>query len=259
MTKPITIGIMGAMPEEITGITALIENRDKVVFGGRTYHRGTINGINVVVVFSRWGKVAAASTATTLLLEFGADELIFTGVAGALHPELRIGDIVIGRRLFQHDMDARPMLRRFEIPLIGMLYFECNSQHIKWVKQAAEKAMQPNKYLKANIVNSNTLHSDQHPKIYVGDIASGDKFISGIAEKQEIIKILPEVLCVEMEGAAVAQVCHEFGVQWTIIRVISDRADELAQVDFQSFIRDVSTKNIVKIIKEILTKKKDIL
>src|SRR6187431_3596464 len=118
------IGILGAMPEEINGIVALLDDKTEVVKGMRTYYLGTINEVEVVVVFSRWGKVASATTVTHLIVEFGITQLFFTGVAGAINPELNIGDIVIASSLIQHDLDARPIMDRFEIPLLGktMLY-----------------------------------------------------------------------------------------------------------------------------------------
>src|SRR6188768_1427880 len=111
------IGILGAMPEEISGIVSLLKEKTEVLKGMRTYYSGTINHVEVVVVFSRWGKVASATTATHLIVEFGITQLFFTGVAGAIHPNLNIGDIVIADSLVQHDLDARPIMSRFEIPL----------------------------------------------------------------------------------------------------------------------------------------------
>ncbi len=113
------IGILGAMPEEINGIVSLLKDKTEVVKGMRTYYLGSINNIEVVVVFSRWGKVASATTVTHLIVEFGITELFFTGVAGAINPDLNIGDIVIASSLIQHDLDARPIMKRFEIPLLG--------------------------------------------------------------------------------------------------------------------------------------------
>src|ERR1700761_8445415 len=118
------IGIMGAMPEEIESVGHLLEGKRAVTMGRRTYTEGTLNGVRVVLVFSRWGKVAAATTVSTLILEFKITELIFTGVAGAIDPRLKIGDIVLGQRLIQHDMDARPFMAQFEIPLLGKTFLD---------------------------------------------------------------------------------------------------------------------------------------
>ena len=122
---------MGAMPEEIDSIIQLLSEESRVTIGMRTYSIGKLNGITAVVVFSRWGKVAASITVSTLILEFKVTELIFTGVAGAIDPQLRIGDIVLGRRLIQHDMDARPLMEQFEIPLLGKTFFESAAEQLE--------------------------------------------------------------------------------------------------------------------------------
>ena len=112
-----TIGIMSAMREEIASLVMDLGTADEALHTGmRTYHRGCLWGIPVVLVFSRWGKVAAASTVTHLIAQFGVDEIIFTGVAGAVDPALNVGDVVIAGQLFQHDMDARPLYSRHELP-----------------------------------------------------------------------------------------------------------------------------------------------
>lgn len=242
---------MGAMHEEIAGIIELLESHTELVIGGRTYHRGTIHGRKVVVAFSRWGKVAAASTTAAMLLKFGVTELIFTGVAGAISPQLNIGDIVIGRRFFQHDMDVRPMLRQFEIPLLGTLYFEGDAALIARAEKAATHALKPETvkmiYERQGFDNQQI----RQPKIVIGDIASGDKFISDTANKKTLKERLPSVLCVEMEGAAAAQVCYEYNIPYTVIRVISDAADESAAQDFQTFINKIASRYTLSIIREL--------
>ena len=88
-------GIMAAMPEEIEGVVKLVENPEVKLIGGREYTIGTIHDKNVVVVFSRWGKVAAASTVTTLIDMFNVNQIVFTGIAGGIHSDLKVGDIVV--------------------------------------------------------------------------------------------------------------------------------------------------------------------
>lgn len=239
------------MPEEISEITKMLDNRSEIELGGRTYHKGTINGQQVIVVFSRWGKVAAATTATTLLLSFRATELIFTGVAGAVSPLLNIGDIVIGKRFFQHDMDCSPILPRFEIPLLGLTHIVCSDENLNRAQLAAERALHRHN-IESIIMNSRFVNASNNlPRVFIGDIASGDKFVSSTRERKAIAKALPSVLCVEMEGAAVAQVCYEQQVPFTIIRTISDVADESAHIDFQTFINDVSSKIAAQVIREM--------
>jgi len=242
---------MGAMPEEIEGIVDLLTDCRELTMGKRMYYSGQLNGIDTVVVFSRWGKVAAATTATTLIHQFKITELLFTGVAGAIHPDLQIGDIVLGRRLIQHDMDARPLMKRFEIPLLSKTYFESDAGHLAIASEAISRLLD-SKSLHAVI--GDAVLADFHisqPKLCIGDIASGDQFFSSNEQKQSLSGQLPEVLCVEMEGAAAAQVCYEYEVPFSIIRTISDTADDHSAIDFPSFIKNISSKYAAEIIKNI--------
>jgi adenosylhomocysteine nucleosidase len=248
------IGIMGAMPEEIEGVVALLSNCVSISMGKRTYFSGQINGIETVVVFSRWGKVAAATTATTLIHEFKITELLFTGVAGAISPELKIGDIVLGKRLIQHDMDARPLMQQYEIPLLSKTYLETDATHLS-ITSNAIKAVFESKSLHSVIGKLDLKEFDiSHPKLFIGDIASGDQFFSKKEQKQHLIAQLPNVLCVEMEGAAVAQVCYEYAIPFCIIRTISDAADESAHIDFPSFIKKIASKYAAEILKNVFNK-----
>jgi len=245
------IGIMGAMREEIHGVVELLANAETTTMGERTYYAGTIRNIKTVVVFSRWGKVAAATTVATLIHEFKITELIFTGVAGAIHPRLSVGDIVIAGRLVQHDMDARPLMQEFEIPLLGKTYLECLPEQLKIATNAVNHLLD-NKHLHA-VIHENELQQFgiSHPKLHIGDIASGDKFFASSDDKNRLIAKLPTVLCVEMEGAAVAQVCAEYDIPFTILRTISDSADEQSPIDFPSFLTKVASKYSAEIIKNM--------
>lgn len=246
-----TIGIMGAMPEEIEGILDLLSNPKEVSIGKRTYFSGQINGTDTVIVFSRWGKVAAATTATTLIQEFKITELLFTGVAGAINPELKIGDLVLGKRLIQHDMDARPLMKQYEIPLLSKTYFESDTTHLDAASKAINSLLENNCLEESigteNLINFNILK----PRLFTGDIASGDQFFSSHEQKKALNSQLPDTLCVEMEGAAVAQVCYEYEVPFSIIRTISDAADDTAHIDFPSFIKKISSRYAAEIIKNI--------
>ena len=249
--KKRTIGIMGAMPEEIEGVVSLLSNCVVSSIGKRTYFSGQIMGIDTVVVFSRWGKVAAATTATTLIHEFKITELLFTGVAGAIDPELKIGDIVLGSKLIQHDMDARPLMPQYEIPLLSKTYFESDATHLDIASKAIHKLIE-NKSLQSVIQAEDLMDFHiSHPKLVIGDIASGDQFFSSQEQKNALNTQLPDVLCVEMEGAAVAQVCFEYEIPFSIIRTISDVADDQSHIDFPSFIKKISSKYSTEIIKNI--------
>jgi len=249
--KKRTIGIMGAMPEEIEGVVALLTNCTESSMGKRTYFSGQINGIDTVVVFSRWGKVAAATTATTLIHEFKITELLFTGVAGAISSDLKIGDIVLGKRLIQHDMDARPLMQQYEIPLLSQIYFESDATHLDLTSKAIHSVIE-NKGLHAVIGDKELMEFNiSQPKLVFGDIASGDQFFSSKEQKHALNTQLPNILCVEMEGAAVAQVCYEYEVPFIIIRTISDVADDTSHIDFPSFIKKISSKYAAEMIKNI--------
>jgi adenosylhomocysteine nucleosidase len=245
------IGIMGAMPEEINGVVALLEAPEKFVFGKRIYYKGHYNGIQTIVVFSRWGKVAASTTVSTLIHEFGITELVFTGVAGAIQGDLNIGDIVIAKRLVQHDMDARPLMPQFEIPLLDQMFIESDKAQLKNAESAVRNLLEREK-LHAVIEDKDLKEFGiQEPKVVIGDIASGDQFFSCNHQKKNLLSQLPSIQCVEMEGAAVAQVCYEYEIPFVIIRTISDVADEQAPIGFPAFIKTVASKYSVEIIKNM--------
>lgn len=243
------IGIMGAMQEEINTLLVQLKDVKTTTIGRRTYYEGLLFRKPVVIVFSRWGKVAAATTVSTLLLNFKVSEVIFTGVAGAINHNLKIGDIVISDKLFQHDMDARPLMAQYEIPLLGKLFFETDIARQAQTKRAAER------FLKR--INSSISSEDlkefriESPKVIIGNIASGDRFIASDTERNIIETGLPNIACVEMEGAAVAQVCFEFEIPFLIIRTISDTADEHSDINFVKFIDSIASNYSEGIIREL--------
>ncbi len=236
------IGIMGAMPEETGNVVSLLSGIQHFSHGMRTYYTGRINNIKAAVVFSRWGKVAAAATVSTLIHEFKITELLFTGVAGAINPSLHTGDIVIGKRLWQHDMDARPFIKQYEIPLLERFFFETGPTQLANAIKAVEKTIAGNNLYTLIGKDELAAFNISSPRLHVGDIASGDQFFSTNEQKAGLVKNLPDVLCVEMEGAAVAQVCYENQVPFTVIRTISDAADEQSPVDFAAFIKQIAGK-----------------
>jgi adenosylhomocysteine nucleosidase len=196
------------------------------------------------------GKTAAATTTAQLILEHDIEKIIFTGVAGALDPELNIGDIVVAKNLYHHDMDVSPIYQKYEIPLLNTKCLQTDEQLRKQAIEAADN------FLK-NELSSSTGAEDLRkfnisiPKVVEADIASGDKFVAERSERDQIKTGLPSVVCVEMEGAAVAQVCYEYQIPLTVIRVISDSADEKAEIDFPGFIKDVASKYSHGILKNI--------
>ena len=245
-----TIGILGAMAEEIDEVKALLSNKTIVKIANREFVVGKIDGIACVVAFSKWGKVAATITATLLVQEFGVTDLFFIGTAGALADGLKVGDIVISKRLVQHDLDARPIISRFELPLLNRVYVDSDPTLTELAGKAVTNLL--NKGVEHMVGEEAVKEFDLTPTLYFGDIASGDQFINSDAKRNEILNLLPDVLCVEMEGAAVAQVCLEFEVPFTVIRTISDTADHNARVDFGRFIVEVANAYSRAIISEII-------
>ena len=245
-----TIGILGAMAQEIDEVKGLLRDKTVVKIANREFVVGKINGIACVVAFSKWGKVAATITATLLIQEFGVTDLFFIGTAGALADGLKVGDIVVSKRLVQHDLDARPMITRFELPLLNRIYVNSDPNLTELAGKAVMNLL--GKGVENMVGEEAVKEFNLAPALYFGDIASGDQFINSNERREEILGLLPDVLCVEMEGAAVAQVCLEFGTPFTVIRTISDTADHNARVDFNKFIVEVANAYSRAIIGEIM-------
>src|SRR5262249_2589905 len=210
-----------------------------------------------VLVFSRWAKVAAASTVTTLIEAFGVDLVLFTGVAGAADPSLEIGDVVIGTTLIQHDLDPRPLYPRFEGPLLAQTSFQAPLHLLALARESATM------YLHKRVhrdIPAETLHTfgiNPPPRLHEGLIISGDQFIANPETlsnlRSDLVSAgLPAPLCVEMEGAAVAQVCHEHGIPVIVMRTISDRADHSAAIDFASFAAKVASHFSRGIVEQLI-------
>lgn len=247
------IGIMGAMLEEIDSIHCHMSNVETVVdkFGGE-YFCGTIGDHDIVLALSGVGKVNAAITATTLIACFQIEQLIFTGVAGASDPTLNIGDVVVSDRLYQHDMDARPLFPRHEIPYTGITFFKADTTLI-------QKAHHVTNALLSSL--DQTIPSVEleefniaQAKCVVGTIATGDQFIGDPAITAAITKEKPETVAVEMEGAAVAQVCAKSGIPFVVIRTISDQANHESVVNFPRFIANIARRYSEYIVQNMLAK-----
>lgn len=251
------VGIMGAMPEEIEGVVQLLEITRQSTHAGRIYHEGEINDTKVVVVISGWGKVAAAATVSTLIHKFNISQLIFTGVAGAIASKLKIGDIVVGARLVQHDMDARPFIPQYEIPLLKKTFFDADPGLLSLVTAAVNALLQNDQLHTTTGRDALQQFNISSPAMYTGDIASGDQFFSDNKGKEQLLHGLPGVLCVEMEGAAVAQVCYENDIPFAVIRTVSDAAGDGSPIDFAAFIEKIAGKYSAGIINNIFKNLQD--
>jgi adenosylhomocysteine nucleosidase len=225
--------IVSAMQQELAAVLALLPDERKQAAGGRDYWVGHLHGQEVVAVLSGIGKVAAATTATALIERFGAQRIVFTGVAGGLAPGVDRGDVVVAEAFLQHDLDASPLFPRYEVPLYGTDRFATDAALTQQLAAAVRQA----------------LHGAH---LHRGLVVSGDRFVASAAESQALQQALPEALAVEMEGAAFAQVCHDYGVPFAAVRTVSDRADDEAHGDFLSFIDEVASRHSAAIVEAFL-------
>ena len=232
--KQLHIGILCAMPEEIGSTTKNLKNVSVKIFGDLKIFSGEFNPdknedsiLLVSVAWSGWGKVSAARAATRLIgcnhQDQPIDLIIFTGVAGAANLKFNQWDIVIPDELVQHDMDARPIYKKYVIPALK----EARIKSLKnWVNWSSE------------VLKESILKNQIRPFLNVknGLVATGDQFISSKSVIETLSKELPGLSAVEMEGASVAQVAQQEGIPWLVIRVISDGADESADQNFIDFL-----------------------
>lgn len=225
-------GIICALTEEIDYIRRDMEIETVTMIAGREYMQGKLYAKDVVLVMSLVGKVASASTATTLINRFNVDCVIFCGTAGGVDKALNVGDVVIADRLIQHDVYDGEVF--FKIPRLNVSYFKTDDALSEKMYKAVDS------YLK------NQIHHDipqkhmeefhiHEPKVRVGTIASGDQFINDTAKTKWLDEHIENLQCVEMEGAAVAQVCYEYGLPIAVIRVISDSSNEESGPAFDKF------------------------
>jgi adenosylhomocysteine nucleosidase len=234
------IAIIGAMQEELAGLRHAIEGAHTITMGSRQVTTGSWHGHPVVLVLSRIGKVAAATTATALIERFDVVEIVFTGVAGGLAPGVNVGDMVVATEFIQHDMDASPLFPPMEVPLYGQTRFPTDPDLTQRLELAATDILNNlAQWIDSKVLHELHVHS---PKVHTGLVVSGDRFVSTSRECQSLQTRLPQALAVEMEGAAVAQVCHDYGVPFAAVRTISDRADDAATNDFNRFIHEVASR-----------------
>lgn len=239
---------MAAMPQELQALIDLMPDEAAVRCGGRVFWRGHLHGQEVVAVLSGIGKVAAAITATLLADAFGVSQIWFTGVAGGLGAEVRVGDVVVAESLIQHDMDASPLFARHELPGLGRSRLNPPPELTSLVRDGVAQAL-------VDVHEHVPLHALglPQPRVHRGLIASGDQFIASAEDAETLRHHLPDVLAVEMEGAAVAQVCDAFGLPFAVIRTISDRADASAHLDFTRFVAQVASPYSLAIVSALLT------
>jgi adenosylhomocysteine nucleosidase len=229
---------MGAMPEEVSALLPPVQGARVMERAGRKFVHGTVHGRTVVVVFSRWGKVAAASTATELIVGHGVERIVFSGVAGSLREDVHVGDVVVASTLYQHDLDASPFFPPLEVPLLGLKGISADAGMRVTLGHAARAFVKEDAERVWREVAGRA--AVRMPRVHEGDVASGDQVIATAAARMAVAGRVPTGLCVEMEGAAVAQVCFEHGVPFACVRTISDSADEGVEESVGPFLGGVA-------------------
>ncbi|WMJ22556.1 5'-methylthioadenosine/adenosylhomocysteine nucleosidase [Paludicola sp. MB14-C6] len=244
-------GIICAMESEINLLLQDILASDKKAIAHREFIEGNLYGKDVVLVKSGIGKVAASLTTTILIDRFNVDEIIFCGTAGGIDKALNVGDVVIGDYTVQHDVVVMGEL--FTIPRVDVDYFPSNKNLTSALYNAVTSFIEND--LKKDIPQS---HLDEFhirsPKAVIGTVASGDQFICDGSKNAWLEENVRNIQCVEMEGAAVAQVCYEFDIPFGIIRVISDSANDGSAVDFDAFVVEAASHFTRGTMKAFLSK-----
>lgn len=226
------IGIIGAMHEEIIELKSVMDDLTEEKVINLTFYRGKLRGKDVVLVEGGIGKVNASVCTTLLIDHFKVDQIIFTGVAGGVNPEIQVGDIVVSTDLIEHDFDCTAFgSAPGEIPRMETSTFVADKKLMETAMEVAYEKF-------------------DKEKVWVGRIISGDQFIASV-EKVKWLNETFKAECTEMEGAAVAHVCYMFNVPFVILRAISDNANHDGAVDFAEFTA-LAAKNSKDIVEGIL-------
>lgn len=214
MTK---LGIIGAMEQEVESLLGIMENKTATLKAGSTFYDGILEGLPVTVVQCGVGKVNAAICAQILCDCFGVTHLVNTGIAGSLCADLDIGDLVVSQDAMYHDFDCVNFGYPYgKVPGMDVISFPADDTLIGYAFAAAESV------------------NPGHTKI--GRVASGDQFVADQEKKNQIIAATVG-LCTEMEGAAIAQTAYRNQIPFVILRAISDKADDSAEMDYPTFER----------------------
>lgn len=216
------IGIIAAMPEELKALLEALQDGQKQIHLGKVYHTGHIGRHEVVLVESGIGKVMSAMSVAVLADYYKVDAIINTGSAGAVAPGLQVGDVVVADRLAYHDVDVTAFGYAYGQMAGQPLYYESSSYFIAEIKPVLAKL---------------------GLKSQVGLIATGDSFVAGQDKIAAIQSHFPDVLAVEMEGAAIAQAAHAVNKPFLVIRAMSDTASHDANISFDEFIIEAGKRS----------------
>lgn len=226
------LAIMGAMEEEIEPLIANFSDVKVTEFANNKYYEVNFNGIDIVIAYSKIGKVFASLTATTMIEKFGCNKLLFSGVAGAINPSLKIGDLIVATKLCQHDLDITAFGHPYGYVPGGAVYIESDKELIKL---------------------ANEVSNDLNIKLTEGIIATGDQFVAN-EERKNWIGNTFKADALEMEGASVAIVCNALSVPFLILRSISDSADMDAGFSFDEFLKSSALRSaefIMEVVKRV--------
>jgi adenosylhomocysteine nucleosidase len=248
------IAVVSAMHDELSQLLTLMPDEHKQTRAGREFWLGHLHGHDVVLVLSGIGKVAAATTATLLIEHFQVSQIVFTGLAGGLAENVNVGDLVVADSFMQHDLDVSPLFPKYQVPGCGLSAFKADDALANDLKLACVAILVD----LATVLTPETRSAFGliSPQVHEGLLISGDRFVSTTAECKKLRHDLPAALAVEMESAAIAQVCHDYDVPFAAIRTISDRADDDATVDFNRFLSEVASHYSAAIIAGWLKNKK---
>ena len=211
------LGIIGAMTMEVETLVSSMEEAEKKTIAGSDFFEGRLEGLPCVVVQCGVGKVNAALCAQILCTAFGVTQLVNTGIAGSLSNDLDIADLLVSQDAMYHDFDCVPFGYPYgQVPGLNTLVFPADERLMAYAFRAAETV------------------NPGHTKL--GRVASGDQFIADREKKTFIIE-KTRAMCTEMEGAAIAQTAYRNAVPFVILRAISDKADDSAEMDYPTFER----------------------
>ncbi len=223
------IAIMGAMPEEVAPILEKLGSYKTTEYANNKYYEATYKGVELVIAYSKIGKVFSTLTATTMIQHFGCDRLLFSGVAGAISPTLKVGDLIVATKLSQHDLDITAFGHPFGFVPEGAVFIETDSEMLTMSKQVA---------------------SSMGKTVQEGIIATGDQFVAN-EERKNWIGDTFKADALEMEGASVAVVCDALDVPFFILRAISDAADMDASFSFDEFLETSAVESAEFVMKMV--------
>ncbi len=226
------LAIMGAMEEEITPLLEYFTNITKIEFAKNVYYEARLGNLDVVIAYSKIGKVFSTLTATTMIEKFGCDTLLFSGVAGGINPKLQIGDLIVASKLTQHDLDITAFGHPYGFVPGGDIFVNTDEK----LREVALEVAQENDI-----------------KLIDGIIATGDQFVADQKRKDFIYDTF-KADALEMEGSSVAVVCDALDIPCLILRAISDTADMDAGFDFDKFLETSAKESadfIIKIIHKL--------